>query len=410
MIEDLWSKLRKRLSSSFWKEVEEKATTQCDPRAEDSIRRRAAAIAPVVWLLGKTGSGKSSIVAALTGDARATVGTGFKPCTTSSLLYEWPQEAPVLRFLDTRGLGETGFDPDEDIAYAEKQAHILLVTMSVADPSQGEVVAVLREIRRRRPTWPIVVAQTTLHALYPHGATHPPNYPFTGTNADDAASAAPPELRKALRRQRSLLGGLTGPAPIFVPLDFTLPEDGYPPARFGLAALKDALATAGVDVLRRMEEAYAGETNDEIARAAHALILGFSTTAAASGAVPVPVVGVGGLATLVGLMLHRLASRYQVEWSLARLSEFTGAISLGALAGFGLRYGLGELVKLLPIEGALIGGALNAVAASALVYAIGRAGCVYLGGLRKGEIVSPEGIRRAFDQALSAALKRTHRE
>ncbi len=383
---------------------------QSDPKAQDAVRRRAAAIAPVVWLLGKTGSGKSSIVAALTGDERATVGTGFKPCTTSSLLYEWPQEAPVLRFLDTRGLGETGFDPGEDIAYAEKQAHILLVTMSVADPSQREVVAIAQEIRRRRPDWPIVVAQTTLHALYPRGLAHPPSYPFTGTDADDAKAELSFDLRKALRHQRGLLHGLTGAAPIFVPLDFTLPEDGYPPACFGLAALKDALVTAGVDVLRRTEEACAGETNDEITQAAHALILGFSTAAAASGAVPIPVVGVGGLATLVGLMLHQLASRYQVEWSLARFSEFTGAISLGALLNFGLRYGLGELVKLLPIEGALIGGALNAVAASALVYAIGRAGCLYLGELRKGDIVSPQAIRHAFDQALSEALKRTHRE
>jgi hypothetical protein len=52
-----------------------------------------------------------------------------------------------------------------------------------------------------------------------------------------------------------------------------LPEDGYAPATFGLEALKGALEKAGVDVLREVEEAYADELNDEIARKARPLIL-----------------------------------------------------------------------------------------------------------------------------------------
>src|SRR6185295_701126 len=72
----------------------------------DEARRRAQAVAPVVWLIGKTGAGKTSIIAALTHDPRAVVGEGFAPCTRTASVYDVPADAPVLRFLDTRGIGE----------------------------------------------------------------------------------------------------------------------------------------------------------------------------------------------------------------------------------------------------------------------------------------------------------------
>lgn len=235
-------------------------------------------------------------------------------------------------------------------------------------------------------------------------------YPYLGTDADDVNAVLPRDLRRALRYQRNLFEGLMGSTPIFVPLDFTLPEDGYAPASFGLEALKRALEKAGVDVLREAEEAGQKELNEEIAKKAHPLILGYAAAAGASGAVPIPVVGIGSLATFIGLMLHALAERYRLAWNWARISEFAGAIGAGALLGFGLRYGLGELLKLVPLEGTLVGGALNAAAASALVYAIGRAACVYLGEVRKGQLVSPEEVRRAFRRALDEAFKRSQTE
>ena len=71
---------------------------------QEKARKRAQAIAPVVWLLGKTGAGKTAIVAALTGDPYAEVGEGFEPCTRTAAFYDVPPEVPLLRFLDTRVL------------------------------------------------------------------------------------------------------------------------------------------------------------------------------------------------------------------------------------------------------------------------------------------------------------------
>ena len=395
-----------RVSSPFWNAVED-AASQANRATQDTARATMAAIAPVIWLLGKTGSGKTSIVAQLTGDERALIGKGFKPCTAFSVIYDWPMEAPVLRFLDTKGLGETGYDPAADMAFAESQAHCLLLTMKVTDPIQEEAVSVLEKIRLRHPEWPVLVAQTSLHSLYPRNMTHPTEYPYSGTDADYSIKNLPADLRSALHYQRRQIAGVKGSPPIFVPLDFTRKEDGYAPENFGLEALNDGLERAGVSVLRTVEEACVDLLNDDIARRAQPLILAYAIATGASGALPIPVVGVGGLVTSMGLMLRALADRYQVPWNRVRLSEFATALGASALLGIGVRYGFRELVKLIPIAGAFAGGALNAVTASALVYAIGRAACVYLGKLRKGDAVSSEEIRRVFRQALDDAFNRS---
>jgi hypothetical protein len=157
---------------------------------EDQARKRAQASAPVVWLLGKTGAGKTAIVSALTGDPRAKVGRGFEPCTRTAAFYDVPPEVPLLRFLDTRGLGEPYYDPAQDIGWCEHQSHLLLVAMQIADPIQGEVVSVVREARRRHIDWPVVAVQTGLHRRYEPGATHPELYPYTGGPEDETKYSA----------------------------------------------------------------------------------------------------------------------------------------------------------------------------------------------------------------------------
>ena len=119
-----------------------------DPAADRDIAEKAAVSAPVVWLIGKVQSGKSSIVRALTGATAAEVGSGFKACTKTARIFDFPAEAPVIRFLDTRGLGEAGYDAAADIAVAEGQAHLLLVVMRATDPAQDAIVEVVRQARR----------------------------------------------------------------------------------------------------------------------------------------------------------------------------------------------------------------------------------------------------------------------
>jgi len=80
----------------------------------DELRKKTPI--PVFWLYGKTQSGKTSLIRFLTGADEAEIGQGFKPCTRFSRQYLFPTaEAPLLVFLDTRGVDEPGYDPAEDL-------------------------------------------------------------------------------------------------------------------------------------------------------------------------------------------------------------------------------------------------------------------------------------------------------
>src|SRR5438876_8806442 len=83
---------------------------------------------PVFWLFGKTQSGKTSLIKYLTGADAAEIGHGFRACTRFSRQYQFPTaEAPLLTFLDTRGMDEPGYDPEEDLKQFTDQAHVVVV-------------------------------------------------------------------------------------------------------------------------------------------------------------------------------------------------------------------------------------------------------------------------------------------
>lgn len=371
----------------------------------EDARKRAQAIAPVVWLLGKTGAGKTAIVAALTGDPRAEVGEGFEPCTRTAAFYDVPPEAPLLRFLDTRGLGEARYDPAKDIAWCEDQSHLVLVAMQVADPVQNTVLRALKQARRRHPDWPVVVAQTGLHRLYPAGTGHPKPYPYTGDSEDDALASVPRALRQALAHQRRLFDGLRGPRPRFVAIDFTMPEDGFPPHEFGLEMLWRVLEEAGPSAFEALHLAQANAESDRIRAKARPLIYVYSAAAAGAGAIPIPMVGVGGLAGVLSIMLRALAIRYGVAWTPSTFAEFSGTVGGGALVWWLLRYGFRETLKSIPIVGTLAAGALNAAAAFAVTVAIGEAACVWLAYQRRGLTAPNDEVRRAFVDGLAEGLR-----
>jgi uncharacterized protein (DUF697 family) len=372
---------------------------------EQQARRNAQANAVVVWLLGKTGAGKTAIVAALTGDPRAKVGEGFEPCTRTAAFYEVPPEAPLLRFLDTRGLGEVNYDPAHDISWCEEQSHLLLVVMQVSDPVQDTVLRPLKQARRHHPDWPVVVAQTGLHRLYPNGMAHPIPYPYTGGPEDEVQAELPHALRQALAYQRKLFEGLRGSRARFVPIDFTVPEDGFPPHDFGLEMLWRVLEEVGPNAFEALHLARAAAESDQIRARARPLIYGYGAAAAGAGAVPVPLVGVGGLAGVIAVTLRALAIRYDVAWTPRTFAQFSGAVGGGALAWWTLRYGLRELIKLIPIVGTVAAGAFNAAAAFAITVAIGEAACVWLAYRRRGLAAPSDEVRRAFADGLAAGLR-----
>ena len=85
----------------------------------------------------------------------AEIGEGFRAMTRTAVVFDFPAEAPVLRFLDTRGLGERGYDPSEDLATCENQSHLLIVVMRAV--AWKDTIATDRQRQRRSavagPAW-----------------------------------------------------------------------------------------------------------------------------------------------------------------------------------------------------------------------------------------------------------------
>src|SRR2546429_2246867 len=116
---------------------------------------------PVFWLFGKTQSGKTSVIRYLTGADDAEIGQGFQPCTRFSRQYQFPTpEAPLVTFLDTRGVDEPGYDPQEDLARFENLAHVVVVTVKVLDHALENLIEHFRLIRDSRRSRPVILALT----------------------------------------------------------------------------------------------------------------------------------------------------------------------------------------------------------------------------------------------------------
>jgi uncharacterized protein (DUF697 family) len=360
---------------------------------------RARRLAPLVWLVGKVQSGKTSIIRALTGATDAEIGEGFRACTRTARIFDFPAEAPIIRFLDTRGLGEAAYDPAADIAFCEHRAHLILAVVKALDAEQAAVVDAVRAARARHPDWPVAVAQTTLHEGYASGQGHVEPYPF----ADDAAAggAVPEALARALAHQRALFGDLPGSGPIrFVPIDLTRPGDGFDPPDYGREALIAALVEVAPAAVRVALKELPGATAEADVRAANSYILGFAAAAGASDAVPVT--GVVTVPVLQAAMLRQLARLYEVEWDRRSYAEFITALGTGTLLRTASTFGIRQLVKLVPVYGQTIGAATAAAASFAATYAIGKAASYYLARRRRG--AAAEDVAAIYRKALRDAF------
>lgn len=357
--------------------------------------------APVVWLLGKVQSGKTSIVRAITGDDEAAVGVGFKPCTQTARIYDFPAQAPLLRFLDTRGFGEVGYDPAEDMAAAMARSQLILVAVRALDQNLGELVAVLSMVRAVHPDWPVVVAQTCLHEAYRPGDTHVLPYPFAAER-DDRASGRWPALVRSLARQRDMLGCIPGSGPLrFVPIDFTKEGDGLEPRDYGLESLLEAIGEAAPEGLSATLRLLHARGLDRIAQQASPHILSYARIAAAVDAVPVA--GAIAVPGVQAKLLHTLAGLYGVAWDARTLREFAACLGGGIAARLLASFGIRQIAKLVPGYGQTAGAAVAAASSYATTYALGKAAVLFLSRRKSGEH-DPAAVASAYRFALKSAL------
>jgi uncharacterized protein (DUF697 family)/predicted GTPase len=390
MLGKLWQRARRLFSPALGE----------DEMREHLEKLRKEAPTPVFWMVGKTQSGKTSLVRYLTGAERAEIGRGFQPCTRFSSKYVFPSEqAPLLCFLDTRGLDEPGYDPAEDVARFENEAHVVLVVVKALDHAQQNVLATLKRLRSAQRRRHVVLVLTCLHEAYPQ-QQHPLPYPF-GPDAQLPPDAPPQlaDLATSIAEQKRRFDGLVDRV---VAVDLTPPEEGFNEPNYGGEALRqillDVLPAAQAQSLRTLELAQK-QLRDLYSGRAQPTILGYATLAGTAGAVPIPFVDLALISAVQTSMVYELAKLYGQPLTAHRLYELASALGLGILS----RQAGRALIKVIPGLGTVIGSVAGGALAAASTYALGQAFCYYYRAVLEGHVPDPADLRRYYKDQLDQA-------
>ncbi|QDT31646.1 GTPase family protein [Thalassoglobus polymorphus] len=361
-------------------------------KAKNSVLEKAPI--PVLWLFGKTGSGKSSVIRELTGVESVEIGSGYRPQTQYSSLYAFPNESePILKFLDTRGLSEANYDPIEDIVEFEDQAHLMILTVRVMDHALEELLTALKTIRKSAPDRPVILALTALHDAYP-GEQHPEVDPF-----DESRAPLPeninPNLKRSLQQQYKRFEGLFDCA---VPLDLTPPHEGFHQPTFGSDRLKRAIVSALPAAYRHQilqMDRILDPLADMIKKKTMPTILGMSGLAATAAAVPAPWVDIPVVMGLQSRLIYKLAKLHGQSIDGRTIAKISGALG-GRVA---VRMALRESLKFIP----WVGMAANAAAAFAMTYATGMAWNWYFTEVSRGHAPTESELREVFQDQFKRA-------
>ena len=343
-------------------------TAVAEPARAELLPDRAL---PVVWLLGKTGAGKSSLIRALLDDESAEIGNGFQPCTRDARRYDHPPRQPLIRFLDTRGLGEAAYDPTEDIAALQGHAHVLLLVCRIDDPVQGEIAETWARVLKAQPEIQTILVLT--------GADLLPD----ATARDRAAAGIAGQMRAMSRRPFRTAIVTLAPG--------TAREDSGIDALIDL--LLDTLPAVGLYLSKPSRSDAEAAAFQEVRKR----VLYYAGLAGSSDSLPL--VGWVSVPGTQGLMLRELAGRYDIEWNRKTMASFAGALGLG----FGARYlaslGARQMAKLIPVVGQIAGGMAAASISFASTYALGRAASYYLFHTGRGAPPSSEDLRAIYASA-----------
>ena len=348
---------------------------------------------PVFWLFGKTGSGKTSIIHYLTGAPEAEIGTGFRPCTKNSRLYEFPPTGEsIVRFLDTRGLGEIHYDPAEDLREFESQTQAIIVTVRVMDHSLADVIEPLKKIRAANPTRHVLLVPTCLHEAY-LGEQHPAPDPFG--DGPPWPENLPENLSRSLSEQTKQFEGLVDR---IVPIDLTRVEEGFEEPAFGGERLDRALVAALPEAYRQaflsLQEVRSSLQNLTLKKALP-LIVTYSSLAATAAALPTPWIDIPVVMGLQTHLVYRLAELYGQRLETDLLLKMAGAVGGRLMTRLAVRAPL----KFIPV----LGQTANAAMAFAYTYSLGHACCWYFGEVRAGHMPSAEELQKVWSEQLNSA-------
>ena len=332
---------------------------------------------PVIWMLGKTGAGKSSIVRQLTGQSRAEIGNGFMPCTRDSSYFDYPAQYPILRFLDTRGLGDVDYDADADLEMLGNSSHALLLVCRIRDAEQSAVLDALKRVRKSARH----IGHTAIIAVH--------------TGADELENER--ERRRAVEAKQAELEAAWGRPVDYCLTGFGERSDGSL-NDLGADRLRDLIGEKVPELSLWLQKSAHRDTEQDNFDRLKTEVLWYAGTAAASDAIPV--VGLVSVPAIQGKMLHSLSQKYGIQWNKRNFSEFSAALG----TSFAFRYVTGlaarQLAKLVPGYGQVAGGAFAVSVSYASTYALGRAACSYLYHKKTATAIDDRVLQSVYQDAM----------
>jgi uncharacterized protein (DUF697 family) len=346
---------------------------------------------PLIWMLGKSGSGKTSIIRFITGADDAEIGGGFRPQTKYSREFSFPDDqTPLVRFLDTRGLGEANYDASDDLQAAGRDANLLIITIRATDQATDTIQAALQQIRKSNPDRPVLLVITAIHDACP-GQTE-----FADDLLDDLSGDALPEsLSRTIDAQLNRFAGLFDNA---IAIDLTKPEDGFHPVDLGgdrlFGAIMDAMPAAMQQTLATMRKLQS-ELQVSESTSSDTVILAHATLAAGAAAVPIAWIDMPVVLGIQTHLAHRIAKHHGQTLTPAAVAQLS--VVLGGRAA--VRMALKGFAKIVPV----VGSAINSAAAFALVFASGKVLDWYFAKVAAGQSPSQDEIAEMYGEQIQAA-------
>jgi uncharacterized protein (DUF697 family) len=351
---------------------------------------------PTLWLFGKTGSGKTSIVRYLTGASDAEVGAGFRPQTKFSRRYDFPDpQFPIAQFLDTRGLGEARYDPTDDVTEFNQSAQLMIVTVRAMDEALEDVILPLTQLRKSNPLRPVLLAITCLHDGYP-SQQHPESDSeldlFTDLDSLDSGEDVPGKLRRCLSAKLKRFEKLVDR---IVAIDLTQPSEGFCDPELGGQRLKSAILEL-LPASYRQTFIQLDQLNHRFAEAHQRrvapVILAHSVAAAAAAAVPLPWADIPLVLGIQSRLAYKIAKMNHQPLDKKTIAQVSAAMG-GRVA---LQMGIRESLKFIP----WLGIAANVAATFAFTFAAGWAWNWYFMQVAAGHVPTTEELQTVYRDQL----------
>ncbi|MCY8939744.1 GTPase family protein [Peribacillus frigoritolerans] len=339
---------------------------------------------PRIALVGRRGSGKSSLINAMFGQERQYV-SSVKSGTGKGKWLWYPSDAePKIRLLDSRGLGESEapteeFEEDTPLeelikAVTEEQPDVFLFLIK-AKEADSRIEEDLQELNKLRKIVkenhhydvPVICVVTQVDELDP---PHYKQVPFDANpkkkkNIDEAIAL----MSKRFKESEIPLLNII---PTCSYIDFDESGNIEYDMRWNIDLLSDYLIEA-LPSEAKLKTAKAMQSQFVKKKFARTIVGTFTAIAGLIGAEPIPFADFPILTGIQGLMIVVIGFIADKEINTKTASEFIAALGINVGIGLLVREGVRAAVRFIPGAGLVVSGAV----AGAVTYGIGQAAIAY---------------------------------